>query len=160
MITCDELKQFLDYNPETGNFTWKVTTGDGYKGNVAGHLHGKIGHVYIGIKGKSYLASRLAWLYMKGEWPKVTIDHRDRNPSNNKWDNLREALFNQNNMNRLYESRELPKWVYKHGSRYKAQIKINKKAINLGSFDTPEEAYLVAEAKAKELHGEFFVGKK
>lgn len=154
MITHDELLQTLNYSPSTGEFIWLKTSGNGYKGNVAGSKDSN-DYVYIGINGVKYLASRLAWFYVYGKWPEKTIDHRDRNPSNNKWDNLRLAEYSQNNMNRVYESRKLPKWVYKHGKKYKAQVKIDGKAINLGSYETPEQAHEVAFKKAKEVFGEF-----
>jgi hypothetical protein len=42
---------------------------------------------------------RLAFALVTGRWPHM-IDHEDRNPSNNKWFNLREVNSSQNQKNR------------------------------------------------------------
>ena len=52
------------------------------------------------VDGKRYLAHRLAWLYMTGEWPSKELDHEDRNRSNNRWLNIRVATKKQNGENR------------------------------------------------------------
>src|ERR1700726_3642325 len=46
------------------------------------------------------LPNQLAWFYMTGRWGRATIDHRDGNPANNRWKNLRVATPSQNNANR------------------------------------------------------------
>ncbi len=44
--------------------------------------------------------------------------------------------------------------VVKHGKKYQAIIYVKRKAINLGSFETPEEAAIAYNEKSKELFGE------
>ena len=89
MITQEELKQKLHYNPETGVFTWLKSVGTVKSGTKAGGLT-KIGYVRIYINKKAYLAHRLAFFYMEGYWP-IEIDHKDLIKHNNAWDNLRQA---------------------------------------------------------------------
>jgi len=96
---------------------------------------------------------------MTGEWPKNQIDHIDREKSNNRFSNLREANNAQNNSNRPAQqnnksgykgvspvNRRLP-WV--------AQIRVAGKSIWLGRFETKELAYAAYCRAAKEHHGEF-----
>lgn len=96
MITQEQLKLILNYDPETGEFNWLVKPRNRASiGGVAGHLR-KNGYREISIKGKKYYAHRLAWLYMTGSWPKEHIDHINGNPSDNRFCNLREATRSQN----------------------------------------------------------------
>lgn len=44
--------------------------------------------------------------------------------------------------------------VVKHGKKYQAIIYVKRKAINLGSFDSPEDAALAYNRKSIELFGE------
>lgn len=82
MITHKELKQRLDYNHETGIFTWKErpveeqwmkgwnTRYAGKKaGSISKHHSGKYQHLEISIDYKAYSANRLAVYYMTGTYP-------------------------------------------------------------------------------------------
>jgi hypothetical protein len=65
-LTQERLKSLLNYNPETGEFTWLVNRRGAWAGEIAGYpKHTGSGKVYIiiGIDGKKYYAHRLAWLY-------------------------------------------------------------------------------------------------
>lgn len=91
-ISVEEVRRLLHYNPLTGIFTRRVTTGGRYGGKagaVAGTL--KDGYVQISLHSVQYRAHRLAWLYMTGAWPQFEVDHRNTVRADNTWDNLREA---------------------------------------------------------------------
>lgn len=154
--TWHRLKELLHYNPETGVFTWLVSRGKVKAGSVAGRLN-KDGHRRIKIDGVEYFAHRLAFLYMTGEWPKELIDHRDVDPANNRWGNLREATIMQNARNRRVASNNVLgiKGVRLYRGKYRASIAVNKEAIHLGTFDTLAEAIAMREFAAKDLHGAF-----
>jgi hypothetical protein len=96
------LHKELDYNPDTGIWTWKVNKRSTKKGNRAGSVHASRGDVrrHIGFNRSYYLSSRLAWFYMIGKWPTLEIDHKDRNTLNDKWNNLQELTHAQNCNNR------------------------------------------------------------
>lgn len=78
-LTSEYVAKRLDYNPETGIFTWKTPTAARLKsGDIAGTIH-KTGYVKIILDGISYWAHRLVWLYYYyKELPKgeaYQIDH-------------------------------------------------------------------------------------
>lgn len=87
-------------------------------------------------------------------------DHIDGNPLNNRRENLRIATSaeNQHNRSKPRNNKSGYKGVTWQSAvgKWRAQIKVNGKAIYLGLFTTPEaahEAYCIA---ARELHGKFF----
>ena len=99
MITQKELKEIFSYNPDTGLLIRNKTTSPAHKkGDVAGGVT-SFGYVRVQIKNKKYMAHRLAWLYMTGEWPRDEIDHIDHIKTNNKWDNLRNVTHRENMLN-------------------------------------------------------------
>ena len=111
----------------------------------------------ITIKRKKYRAHQLAWLYMTGEWCPLLIDHRDGDPSNNRWGNLRRATVSQSNANRgLHRSNACGlKGASRHRSRWRATIHKNGKRHHLGIFPTPQAAHAAYVKAARKLFGEF-----
>src|SRR6266446_8705973 len=99
-VELEFLKKNIKYDPVTGHFTWiKKRKGRNHAiGSKAGYTDA-YGYLTIGINYKIYKAHRLAWLYMTGKWPKNFIDHINRDPSDNRWENLREATRSQNQIN-------------------------------------------------------------
>ena len=86
-----ELQQLLEYNQSTGEFTWIVSRGGVKVGAIAGKAMPN-GYRQIRVRGRSYYAHRLAWLFAKGEDPMwLTIDHKDGDKGNNAISNLRLA---------------------------------------------------------------------
>lgn len=88
-LTQYRLQQLLHYNARTGEFTWRVDKAGRFArvGKPAGNWR-KSGHMVIGIDGRLYSAARLAWLYVKGEFPPCNITFVDRNTRNLAFDNL------------------------------------------------------------------------
>ena len=138
-LTQEYLKEILDYNHETGVFTWKVDRRKYVKkGNVAGSLH-HTGYWDIRIKGSVYRAHRLAFLFMDGYLPENDVDHVDRNKLNNSWINLREVSRSCNMRNQKININNKSgvsgvSW-YKRGKKWQSSIGIPKKQIHLGFFD-------------------------
>lgn len=157
MITQQYLKDILFYDPETGLFKW-IQAKFGRTLNKWITTQDKQGYVVIKIDGVQYLAHRLAWLYMTGEWPSELIDHKDTIKNNNKWLNLREANYQQNMQNRnvSYISTTNLKGVFENSSgNFIARIQHNGEKINLGTYKTKEEAHEVYKLKASQIQGEF-----
>jgi len=157
MITQEELKELLDYNPDTGIFTWKVKHNKRmFVGDVAGTLCKK--YIKILIDYNQYKAHQLAWLYNYGEFPDSSIDHVNGNNSDNRICNLRLADKFENAANRgiMKNNSSGFKGVTKSRNKWRAQINYKNKKYNLGFYETPELASFAYEQKAKELHGEFY----
>ena len=170
-LSHERLLELLHYDPQTGVFTWKSErrTGRGKgrllraAGSQAGCWHApettgrKLGWRSINIDHHLYREARVIWFWMTGKWPDRIIDHRDRDPSNQRWHNLRQATDSQNKANSAVRSDNLTgvKGVHQHvNGRYQAWI--GRQC--LGYFDTAEEANAVYVAAAAARYGEFAHG--
>lgn len=159
MITQDYLKHFLDYNSNTGVFTWKINRTKNTKaGDVAGY-NMPDGYIRITLGGIKYKAHRLAWLYVNGVMPELMIDHINGNPSDNRIQNLRLATDNQNQYNKKISINNTSgiKGVsfHKPSKRWQASIRINGKRLHLGYFDDIKIAEsIIIDARIK-YHNEF-----
>lgn len=155
----NNLTDVLDYNPDTGHFTWLVSLKSGSAGKRAGHLKKNKGYRYIEVYGKTYAEHRLAWLFVNGSEPKDQIDHINGVKDDNRISNLREATNAQNRSNTRSTNKHGLKGVaYKpwiKNKPWQASITNNKKVIYIGCFATKEEAHFAYLAKAKELMGDF-----
>lgn len=152
MITPEKLREIVSYDPETGVFTWRKTRGRARAGNVAGTPHNEGYISIVALRGR-YLAHRLAWFYVHGEWPQDDIDHINGDRSDNRISNLRDVSRSENLQN-VATARKSSTHGFigasRQGGRWKARIKLNGKETHLGLFDTPEEAseaYLRAKAE-------------
>lgn len=164
-LTADQLRRRLNYDPATGIFTWRhrddvlPRVNTRLAGKAAGCPDGQYGYISIRVMDRLYQAHRLAWLYMTGEWPSHLVDHRDMDPANNRWSNLRAATKSENMMNQRAPRHNTSgfkgvTWNAKE-KRWQAQIQLDGKNHYLGSFLTPEEAKVARDAGAIRLHGEF-----
>jgi hypothetical protein len=156
-LTQETVKELFTLDGTTGILFWrKRLLGNVHPGTVAG---GNVkGRWFIAIDGQRYLRSRLVFLYVHGWLPKI-VDHRDRNPLNDRPGNLRPATRTQNNANSKGRSKSgLPKGVIRCQSLknpYQAQITVNKVNRSLGCFATPDLAHAAYLKAALEEFGEF-----
>lgn len=155
-VTRDRLNELLSYDPYTGIWTWKVSRGKRKARAVAGHLDGE-GYIQIQIDGIRYAAHNLAFLAMLGRWPTPECDHRDVNPSNNKWTNLREASRAQNAANRRLSKANKSGFmgVRKRGNIWEAVTNAGGRFRYLGCFPSPEQAHDAYAKAVIDLFGEY-----
>lgn len=163
MLTSEYVRGILSYDPDTGVLRWKLRTdvrsawNQKFAGKVAGPV-GK-GYVKITINDRAFYAHRLAWLIITGQWPLNEIDHKDQNPANNRWDNLRIATRQQNQQNRKRHKSNTSgfKGVFKnqHGVTWSAQIYRFGKKIHVGCFPTAEAAHAAYCVASRDHYGEF-----
>lgn len=137
MLTQARLKEILQYDPDTGIFTWLVNRkGTETKaGEVAGGLDAD-GYTIIYIDNKQYKAHRLAWLYMEGYFPEYQIDHPKGKRTDNRWKHLRHVTNQCNSQNCCLSSNNSSdfnevSWV-KRDKVWRAYVKLDGKQIPLG----------------------------
>jgi hypothetical protein len=146
-----------------GVLVWKRNANGGKKiGDPVGLTTLKSGHTncFLTHNGKliGYSVGQVAWFLYTGQWADGEIDHKDCNPQNNVFKNLRLADRSEQCRNRVAGRKgRVNKGVYKrdYGNKWSAQIWVNKRCIHLGTFDSEDEAVEVRELAADMLHGEF-----
>ncbi len=104
---------------------------------------------------KWYIHKAGQFLYIRSSYPReylhriitkakqgMVVDHIDRNPLNNRVDNLRVVTIQENLRNQIRANNKTGYTGVAIGSngKYTAQIKHNYKKIHLGRFDTIQEA--------------------
>jgi hypothetical protein len=149
-LTVERLRDVLDYEPDTGIFRWAKPTAHRMKpGDVAGSEIGD-GYRSIFIDNKRYLAHRLAWFYVHGEWPLVT-DHINRDRTDNRISNLRNTTYSVNNRNRSPVQNSSRRrfgsspflgasWEVRSG-KWRASIRLDGKKHHIGYFSSEVEAH-------------------
>lgn len=170
------LCECFDYQPTTGQLTWRIRPKTHFKFNrsnfgdphkrfntqFAGQIAGRLAntrHRLVSISNIRYLESRIIFKMMTGRDARE-IDHIDRDPTNNRWNNLREADPSTNGANTSVRSNNKlgVKCVRWNGYGYIASIKVNYRAIHLGTFATIEEARAAYLGAARVHWGKFASG--
>jgi hypothetical protein len=161
VVTQEMLRRHFRYWPITGRFTRldrSVKRGQPKRLYADIQDHGD-GYRTISFMGRRWLAHRLAWLYVHGQWPPdgFVIDHINRDPGDNRLANLRLATHGQNNANSgaRKHNRLGVKGVTVRGKKYFVQLSLKKSRIYVGTFDTIEEAAAAYADAARKHHGEF-----
>lgn len=158
-LTIEEARRRLDYNPLSGDLTWKVLHNTKRIGAVARSLD-VAGYVQVNLAGTMLKGHRLAWFLHYGQWPDGQIDHVNGIRSDNRIANLRCVSHQVNAQNQRNGSRSSATGligVYvdrRHGKPwvYRAKIQVNKRQIHLGGFPTPEAAHLAYVTAKRRLH--------
>lgn len=153
LLTRDEIMSLVSYDDKTGLFVWRKPRPRCTSGNVAGGIT-RYGYWKISLKGRNYLAHRLAWIISKGSWPKMEIDHINGDPLDNRLDNLREATPHQNQANKgmRIDNTSGVKGVTwdKNRGLWIASLSHKRKHIHLGRYaniDEAAEAYRLGSIK-------------
>lgn len=142
-LTAEVVRELLNYDSETGVFTWKKRAAHRVQvGDVAGCINQR--YWSLTVLGKRYLAHRVAWLYTHGKWPEGVIDHVNRDAFDNSIKNLRDVtqIENLQNASRKSDNKSGVKGVFwdKQRQRWRAEIRVNYKTIGLGRFTSKADA--------------------
>lgn len=124
------LQERFDYEPETGLLRFNVAPNRRYKaGDIAGAVHSN-GYVRVTLAKRALLLHRVAWKLMTREEPPDVVDHKDRNKSNNRWENLRSSDMQRNQGNRIGKGTRKTKWGWEAwgGGNYLGMHKTEKEA--------------------------------
>jgi hypothetical protein len=148
--------ELYEYDPKIGVFLWKVHRAWRHPGNRAGKLD-RHGYVFLMLEGKLYPASWIAWLIVRGRFPKEQLDHKNLNPGDNRIRNLREATCGQNLRNRpkRSDSKSPYKGITKHQGKWRPRIRVDGKTRYFGLFDDPKKAFEAYKREARKHYGGF-----
>lgn len=171
----DQLRELVEYNPETGKMYFKprpmsmfpnARIGKAWNTRCAGKeafSTNNRGYRCGPINGILCIAHRAAWALYYGEWPSEDIDHINQVKSDNRIKNLRLATDSENLRNIPMYSTNTSGYKgvskCKRSGRWVARVSTGKEYKSLGRFDTREEASRAYIAAAKSHHGEFFTTK-
>jgi hypothetical protein len=154
------LRKSLKYIPETGELIWLYSEQrPDVIGKRAGWFDASTGYWKISIDGVNYIAARIIWFLAYGVLPERTPDHRDNDKSNDRLCNLRLATKSENGANAKLNIRNTCglKGVSfcRSTGRYRASIQVRGKSVNLGRFNSKEEAHSAYLTAAIKEFGEF-----
>ena len=146
----ERLKEILEYNPETGVFTWKEQRKWSRPVNsVAGHVHinptSGSKYIFIHTFGKQWKAHRLAFLLMTGSEPLGCVDHINGDGTDNRWCNIRDTSVKNNSRNTRRRKEGIGSGVMgvrwnKKAEKWVAGIHHNGRNVHLGLFVDFDEA--------------------
>lgn len=156
-ISHGRLLELLEYDPQSGVFTWRCCRYRSRVGTPAGTLNDR-GYIKIKIDGRAYAAHQLAWYYVHRVWPDGHLDHIDGVGSHNGIKNLREATPGQNQQNRAISRNNTSGFpgIYWEADRgkWRVSITVNGTAIRVGRFKE-KLAAIEAMKRAKAEHHTF-----
>lgn len=153
VYTCVEkgLIEDILYDPVSGKLSWITSCKGRQKEKAIGTLN-KSGYLVFQYRYKQYKTHRVAWFLQNRVWP-TQIDHINKDKSDNRLANLRDATHSINQHNRempLPSSGLVGACYRKNKNKWSASIRLNNKSVFLGNFDSPEEAsfaYLLEKQK-------------
>ena len=137
----------LDYDPETGIFTWLVSSAVRVKpGDLAGSKHSK-GYWHIRVRGRLTYAHHLAWNTLHPEDPVMPgeeIDHINHVRDDNRAVNLEKKRHSGNGKNKSKAKNNTSGvtgvYWYKRANKWRAMIRVDDALKHIGNFETFEEA--------------------
>lgn len=117
------------------------------------------GYLQCEVQGVAFMLHRIIYEMHHGGIPLgMQIDHIDRNPLNNKIENLRLATQNQNQINSRVPKNNTTGYkgvLTTPSGKFQARLGYNGKKLYLGLFKTAEEAAECVAEHTRRLYGEF-----
>jgi hypothetical protein len=159
-LTAADVAALFEYRD--GELYWKVrpATHRYQIGRRAGHIN-RDGYRYVFIGRRHVAVHRIVWMLHRGELPAL-IDHINREPLDNRVENLRACTAKENARNRSKHAGCLSKYRGVTFNRsagkdrpWQAVITIDRKTRHLGVFSTEAAAAAAYDAAAAEAFGEF-----
>lgn len=169
-LSCDELKRLVDYDPNTGLFVWRKRPQSMFANqNAFGSWNTRFadkpafwkvdgsGYHVSKLFGREYKAHRVALCIVNGSWPPDEVDHINKDRTDNRLCNLREATHAENMRNRTggHGKFGLKGVRFKHGKFAAVGTDSKGKRKWLGTFNCPTSAAIAYNLFALKEHGEF-----
>ena len=152
-LFCEAVFREFDYDPESGAFTRRSNGASAYL------VHKPSRYYRCYFQGKIFQAHRLVFMWMTGRFPFGCIDHKDVDPTNNRWENLREATKSQNGANVLRGRHNTSgvKGVSRHSqnNNWVVHIGVRGRVMHVGSFSDLETARAAYADASLRYFGEF-----
>lgn len=155
-LTIRRLHEALNYNPETGLFTWAQKRLGVRFGQEAGTI--SRGYRMICLDRVDYMAHRLAWLHCYGVWPDGDVDHINQITLDNRLCNLRDLPHRHNleNQTAVHANRKAgtmlgATWDASR-QKWRAVISLNGKQKHLGRFETEAAAFAAYVDAKRAMH--------
>ncbi len=158
-----EISDYLGYVPmESGSsLIWiaKTTPKNTRLGKMAGSPGGlNLSYWSVGFNGKLIKAHHIVWYLHNHEWPKQ-LDHINKNPHDNRIENLRVCTNSENQFNKSTYKNNLSKtkglYFIKRLNKWAAVVYRNKKQHWIGTFEDKELAEFIIYEARKKYHGKF-----
>lgn len=151
LMRQERVKELLEYRE--GDLFWRVKRPRRRAGDRAGSVS-PLGYRQVTLDGRTHPIHRVVWVYHRGPIPEgMTVDHINKNKSDNRIENLRLLSFGDN----VRAATATPRsdnttgfpGVVKCGAKYRARIRHEGVTHHLGYFGTAEEAHkALVEARA------------
>jgi len=150
------IKKDVIYNRELGKVFWKNRSDSIVKEGAEIGVLPTSRHKGFNVRGRTCCVHRLIYWLENDTLPEM-VDHKNRDPRDNRIDNLRAATRSQNGMNANVRSNNKlgVKNVSPLRGKYKVQLYKDKKGICIGTFESLELAELIASEAREKYHGEF-----
>lgn len=174
LLTPEELRKILEYNPATGKLFWRERSVEFFNDGKQSAQHncaawnGRFankeaftadhneGYRQGRIFSRVYLAHRVIWAMVYGEWPEEQIDHINGVRDDNRIENLRAVTNQENGKNKKLSKNNtsgvIGVYWYKPTRKWRAEIKINNRRVHLGLFTKKDDA-IAARKAAEAEHG-------
>lgn len=169
--TPEYLKECLNYDPDTGIFTWKERPREHFDSDASWHMFlGKFAkrqagslnsekyrHIQLGAR--KYKAHRVAWAISTGAWPIKFIDHINGDRDDNRLVNLRGASNAENCLNAKLSvtNKSGIKGVHWHKAvgKWQAKTSIGGVTVSFGFFIEKSDAAEAIRSARDTHHGVF-----
>ncbi len=154
-LKAEEVRALFSYDGGTGRI--RLASGEQRAESRSGLRRQ---YLKLSFRGQNYYLHHLVWAFHHGVWP-TRLDHRNRNTTDNRIENLRECSVAQNQYNscRKANNRSGHKGVVFQPQHpacpWFAKIGVNGRTVALGNHATKEAAAAAYAAAAKQYAGEF-----
>jgi hypothetical protein len=156
--TIEELREYLEYEPETGVLRWRKPKASNTRPGDIITGKGAQGYLRVRFNGHLFYAHRVAFALMHGRWPHPCCDHINGNRTDNRAANLRECNYSGNvqNTRKPHNNTSGVKGVcyHKPSDGWIVNIQCNR-VMHSKYFKRFDDAAAHAKQLREELHGEF-----